>query len=458
MEERLNVRPCVRFEVEKVIGVSRDGNYQVQWAPAWVSKFHLAGCEHLIEEYLQQQQPQQQQPQKQQQQQQLPEAQVQQRKLGKCQQHLITQSSYRDHSDDPERVLRLSRQLSGQSSRFSPSIVEDETIVERNESAHSHAQDQQNRHTQQNKFHQEFSMYLTPTNFHNSHRSSPVDSHNANTLSEDEANRVHILDEDEHRVKIENEDNETYEDSAVYEIPSAAPPESTHGGYNYGEDHDRDSNPVKKARMDDFRSNRDLNSGEESCQRNVLYEHKVSVVSPFNRESDSNNHFHNHNNGNFNGSATRSYEPQHGPLSDRGANQESTRVLTPTEEYNDENDHHDKRPFMSTDAEHRDNSAPRKHTHRIKPRAYKSKSMKCTSSSKPTTHETIQCDAFDINTAQYGVDGIKRYACTMCDKQFPSRRYFVNYCSQLSSISPILLYIERLVYSPRMLFSFLEYG
>ena len=44
------------FEVEKVIGVSSDGNYQVQWAPAWVNKFHLVGCEHLIEEYLQQQQ------------------------------------------------------------------------------------------------------------------------------------------------------------------------------------------------------------------------------------------------------------------------------------------------------------------------------------------------------------------------------------------------------------------
>ena len=54
-------RPSVRFEVEKIIGVSSDGNYQVQWAPAWVSKFHLVGCEHLIQEFLQQQQQQQQQ-------------------------------------------------------------------------------------------------------------------------------------------------------------------------------------------------------------------------------------------------------------------------------------------------------------------------------------------------------------------------------------------------------------
>ena len=65
MDEQLSKIPCVRFEVEKVIGVSSDGNYQVQWAPAWVSKFHLVGCEHLIQEFLQQQkelsQPQEQQ-------------------------------------------------------------------------------------------------------------------------------------------------------------------------------------------------------------------------------------------------------------------------------------------------------------------------------------------------------------------------------------------------------------
>ena len=51
-------KPYVRFEVEKVIGVSSDGTYQVQWSPAWVSSFHLIGCEHLIQEFLQQQQQQ----------------------------------------------------------------------------------------------------------------------------------------------------------------------------------------------------------------------------------------------------------------------------------------------------------------------------------------------------------------------------------------------------------------
>jgi len=38
-----------------VIGVSSSGNvrsYQVQWAPAWVSGFHLVGCEHLINDFL----------------------------------------------------------------------------------------------------------------------------------------------------------------------------------------------------------------------------------------------------------------------------------------------------------------------------------------------------------------------------------------------------------------------
>merc|ERR1712048_447317 len=60
-----DTQPHIRFEVEKVIGISSDGNYQVQWAPVWVSKFHLVGCEHLIQQFLQQQQ---QQPQQQQQQ------------------------------------------------------------------------------------------------------------------------------------------------------------------------------------------------------------------------------------------------------------------------------------------------------------------------------------------------------------------------------------------------------
>ena len=58
MERNLESRPSVRFEVKKVIGVSSDGSYQVQWAPAWVSKFHLVGCEHLIEEFHQQQKEQ----------------------------------------------------------------------------------------------------------------------------------------------------------------------------------------------------------------------------------------------------------------------------------------------------------------------------------------------------------------------------------------------------------------
>ena len=51
-------KPRVCFEVEKIIGVSFDGNcqrYQVQWAPVWLSSFHLVGCEHLIQEFLQKQ-------------------------------------------------------------------------------------------------------------------------------------------------------------------------------------------------------------------------------------------------------------------------------------------------------------------------------------------------------------------------------------------------------------------
>ena len=51
-------KPSVRFEVEKVIGISIDSNsrtYQVQWAPSWVSGYHLVGCEHLIQQFLQQQ-------------------------------------------------------------------------------------------------------------------------------------------------------------------------------------------------------------------------------------------------------------------------------------------------------------------------------------------------------------------------------------------------------------------
>jgi len=49
------MRPSVCFVVEKIIGVSSgDGNmknYQVQWAPTWVSSSNLVGCQHLIEEF-----------------------------------------------------------------------------------------------------------------------------------------------------------------------------------------------------------------------------------------------------------------------------------------------------------------------------------------------------------------------------------------------------------------------
>ena len=52
----IETKPRLCFEVEKVLGISSDGTYQVQWAPAWVSKFHLVGCEHLIQDFLQNQQ------------------------------------------------------------------------------------------------------------------------------------------------------------------------------------------------------------------------------------------------------------------------------------------------------------------------------------------------------------------------------------------------------------------
>ena len=59
MESTHASSPHVRFEIEKVIGISSSGNvrsYQVQWAPAWVSSFHLVGCEHLINDFLHQEQ------------------------------------------------------------------------------------------------------------------------------------------------------------------------------------------------------------------------------------------------------------------------------------------------------------------------------------------------------------------------------------------------------------------
>merc|ERR1712013_930298 len=93
--------PHIRFEVEKVIGISSDGNYQVQWAPAWVSKFHLIGCEHLIQEFLQQQQlkqqhQQQQKPQQQQQQQQTLHQQQQQTLQQQQQQQQIKLKEHQD--------------------------------------------------------------------------------------------------------------------------------------------------------------------------------------------------------------------------------------------------------------------------------------------------------------------------------------------------------------------------
>ena len=60
MESTFRIGPSVCFEVQKITGVSigDHGNqktYQVQWAPTWISSFHLVGCEHLIEEFMHQQ-------------------------------------------------------------------------------------------------------------------------------------------------------------------------------------------------------------------------------------------------------------------------------------------------------------------------------------------------------------------------------------------------------------------
>jgi len=52
--QELKARVCSEFEIERIIGISDDGKYQVQWAPAWVSKNRLVGCDHLIQEFLQQ--------------------------------------------------------------------------------------------------------------------------------------------------------------------------------------------------------------------------------------------------------------------------------------------------------------------------------------------------------------------------------------------------------------------
>lgn len=57
--DEIQTGPSAYFHIQKIIGVS-DGvgnvkNYQVQWAPTWISGLHLVGCEELIEEFLQKQ-------------------------------------------------------------------------------------------------------------------------------------------------------------------------------------------------------------------------------------------------------------------------------------------------------------------------------------------------------------------------------------------------------------------
>jgi len=52
LPQEVKGRVCSEFEIEKIIGISDDGKYQVQWAPAWVSKNRLVGCDHLIQEFL----------------------------------------------------------------------------------------------------------------------------------------------------------------------------------------------------------------------------------------------------------------------------------------------------------------------------------------------------------------------------------------------------------------------
>ena len=50
------LKPSVSFEfvVEKIIGCSGNGRYQVQLAPMWIREFHLVDCHQLIEQFLQQ--------------------------------------------------------------------------------------------------------------------------------------------------------------------------------------------------------------------------------------------------------------------------------------------------------------------------------------------------------------------------------------------------------------------
>lgn len=58
MDPRFHSRPppIACFEISKIIGIaSGDGSlchYQVQWAPTWISGRYLVGCQHLIDDFL----------------------------------------------------------------------------------------------------------------------------------------------------------------------------------------------------------------------------------------------------------------------------------------------------------------------------------------------------------------------------------------------------------------------
>ena len=106
----------VCFKVEKVIGISsNDGTYQVQWAPVWVSKLHLVGCEHLIKEFLQQQQ-QPHQFDEQQPLQQQPQEQIQ----PSLQQQQPLQPPLQEHALEEESCQIKSEELDVEMSRSSP--------------------------------------------------------------------------------------------------------------------------------------------------------------------------------------------------------------------------------------------------------------------------------------------------------------------------------------------------
>lgn len=52
--------PSVCFGVEKIIGVSDNGDsYKVQWNPVWINASNLVGCQHLIQQFHDQQLSQQ---------------------------------------------------------------------------------------------------------------------------------------------------------------------------------------------------------------------------------------------------------------------------------------------------------------------------------------------------------------------------------------------------------------